>query len=334
MLANLSLTKTSAWNLINLSRGYFAASDAAHNERSNENTSAEHLVHHWLESCFKQLQLIVLWREPLKTLTVIPAMLMGFFVVAQLPLRVYSLVFSGLFIQQFTIVWFRHVWPEIRVPAQVASSSNGEREEESSKEHGLMSLKELQVHLLNLINFSESLVRQLLELRQRRPIHLCLSLCFVFSCTVLIGSRISGFSLTFILFACTLLMPGIYSHLLTQSAKQMVSRFISNKYHQLAPTSAAAAETTLMHSTESSPHNVSLFDQLKQVSFLTCYNTPFKSAETQQSVTNTSFNGDENLEQEMIEQCTEATTNALLSCTSTDSDAEAEDDIQEGFVIL
>ena len=135
--------------------------------------------------------------------------------------RFYATIMIALFIYNLNKFWFKHVWPDIRVPP------SAEREAEMKMDVDrftylhpqLMTLAELGNHLGNSIKSSEFYLHRLFQLRQQRPVAFCLLVCSILSCTAYIGNRVSGFSLMFSMLALVSTVPGIYCHLIGESTK-------------------------------------------------------------------------------------------------------------------
>lgn len=135
----------------------------------------------------------------------------------------------ALFLHNLTKVWFRHVWPEIRVPL-------GERAEEAERldidrftplHPQLMTLKELGQTIANLTQFCDKYIQKLLTLRRERPVAFSSSICFILSCTAYIGNTIDGCTLLFWILLASVTTPGIYLYLLPNNVKFYIKQSIS-----------------------------------------------------------------------------------------------------------
>lgn len=192
----------------------------------------------------------------------------------------------AIFVYNLTKVWFRHVWPEIRVPPEEG------REEESRLDVDrwtylhpqLMTLTELRLVISNLMNTSELYLQNLLAIRRERPVAFCSVICFSLSCTAFIGNRICGSTLIFSIATALVTAPGIYLYLLPRSAKDYLKRRISSLNFQTTSVEPQSEqESTPPQSpptttTSSAVPHLTLFDHLRRRSFLT-YREPSESTE-------------------------------------------------------
>lgn len=127
--------------------------------------------------------------------------------------------------------WFRHVWPDIRVPP------GEDREEEMRLDVDrwtylhpqLMTLVELKQHVEKFKRLGGKYLQDLLLLRQQKPVTFCSLLCSIFMCTAIIGSRLSGMCLVFCSVAILMTAPGIYVHLLPDNLKELLWQNIGLK---------------------------------------------------------------------------------------------------------
>lgn len=119
----------------------------------------------------------------------------------------------AIFVYNLIIVWFKHIWPEIRVP------QDAEQEEQSRLDVDrwtllhphVITLNEFCQIINNLMKICESYLEKLLALRREKPIHFCLVVCSCLSCTAFIGNKFSGQILIFsILAVLSILAPVIY----------------------------------------------------------------------------------------------------------------------------
>lgn len=141
----------------------------------------------------------------------------------------YAIIMIASFFYNLTRLWFRHIWPEIRVPPEE------DKEEEARLDVNrwtylhpdLMSLNEFAGITSNLIKASENYTSQLILLRREKPIKFCLIICSILSCTAFIGNRISDLNLIFLIVTALVLAPGIYLYLLPDSAKLYLKNYIN-----------------------------------------------------------------------------------------------------------
>jgi len=133
----------------------------------------------------------------------------------------------AIFCYNLTKVWFKHIWPEIRVPP------SREQEEEARIDVDrwtllhpqLMTLKELQQLLRNLTTTTTQLcLPKLLQMRRQQPGAFCLGVCSFFTCTAYLGSRVSDLGLLCCAIATLVLAPGIYLYLLPNVAQDYLRR--------------------------------------------------------------------------------------------------------------
>lgn len=133
----------------------------------------------------------------------------------------YATIMIALFIHNLTKVWFRHIWPEIRVPP-------GESRELQDKldldrfthlHPHLMSLDELCDHVNYYRKSCDHNWQQLFDLRRNRPILFCFLVCSIFTCTATIGNFISGLSLIFATLTAIIILPGVYLYLIPENLK-------------------------------------------------------------------------------------------------------------------
>lgn len=136
----------------------------------------------------------------------------------------------GIFFYNLTKVWFKHVWPEIRVPP---ANTNEEEAEKSDVNRWtylhpqLLTLNELKTFIRNLIKLSEyHILRNLSELRREKPTAFCILICSTLTCTAYIGNCIDGFKLIFSMVIALSTLPGIYLYLLPESLKAYLQDLI------------------------------------------------------------------------------------------------------------
>lgn len=153
----------------------------------------------------------------------------------------------AIFVYNLNKFWFRHVWPAIRVPP------SGDREEEMRLDVDrwtylhpqLMTLRELQYHLGNLIRISEGHLKRQLQLRRENPTRFCSQLCFIFFCTAYLGQTISGLTLVFSILVIIMSAPGIYAHLLPEEYKEWLRQHYRSLIATDEPQNVRAEESGL-----------------------------------------------------------------------------------------
>lgn len=117
----------------------------------------------------------------------------------------------ALFAYNLTIFWFRHVWPEIRVPVPE------EREIESRLDvdrwtplhPDLITLKEFGQLINNLMKLSNQKMQKLLELRRNRPEIFCATICLFLTFTAYLG-RVNNLVLLLDTILILLILNGFY----------------------------------------------------------------------------------------------------------------------------
>lgn len=177
----------------------------------------------------------------------------------------------AIFVYNLTKVWFRHIWPEIRVPPEEG------RDEESRLDIDrwtylhpqLMTLTELKQVIGNLMKTSELYLQNLLAIRRDRPVAFCSAICFTLSCTAFIGNRICGSTLIFCITTALVTAPGIYLYLLPKSFKDYIKQRISSANFlaapsELQPESESSSSPPTTASSSSSSSQSSLSDQLRR----------------------------------------------------------------------
>lgn len=195
--------------------------------------------------------------------------------------RFYATVLIAIFVYNLTKVWFKHVWPEIRV----APSPEAEQESIMDVDRfallhpHLMTLSELGRLISNLMKIGELYVGKLLQLRREKPGSFCLLICSILSCTAYVGSIISGLNLTLFIVAALVSGPGIYLYLLPAQVKQYLSKtFLVEIFHQAIQESideqyqnkspvkdpSQAAPST---SPSATTHSKTLFDNLLSMAY-------------------------------------------------------------------
>lgn len=135
----------------------------------------------------------------------------------------------ALFMYNMVTLWFRHIWPEIRVPPEEGKDEEARLDINrwTYLHPDLMTLNEFLQIASNLIKASENHISQLLILRREKPIKFCLIICSILSCTAFIGNRISDLNLILLIATTLFLAPGIYLYLLPDSAKLFVKSYIN-----------------------------------------------------------------------------------------------------------
>lgn len=167
--------------------------------------------------------------------------------------RFYATILLGLFAYNLIKVWFRYIWPEIRVPLD-----NGRDEELrvgvdrwTHLHPHLLTLEEFKKVTENLMKAGETHLHKLLVLRREKPATFCLAICSTLSCTALIGSRISDLKLLFIATSVLTLAPGIYLHVLPKAAKNYLRNLIN--LNQLLITHSSSDNESSIPKISSSP---------------------------------------------------------------------------------
>jgi hypothetical protein len=176
------------------------------------------------------------------------------------------------------------VWPEIRVPPGVDREAELRLDVDrwTYLHPQLMTLAELNQHIGNLMKLGERYLRDLLELRQRKPVAFCSLLCSIFMFTAFIGNQLSGLCLVFTTLIIIMTAPGIYVHLLPEPMKQWLYENIGRSL-SMAPHETSAPEEKLLEPHKISPSELTsnlgskissttksieqLFETLKQKSF-------------------------------------------------------------------
>lgn len=199
--------------------------------------STEYLVYNWLEASFAWFQMIVLWHDPIVSIFTISALFISFLLLTYFAPKFYATIMIGIFVYNLTKVWFRHVWPEIRVPPANSNEKEAERSDVNRWTYlhpQVMTLNELQNIIRNLIKISEYyILENLLKLRREKPINFCILICSALSCTAYIGNRVCGFKLIFSMVLALFTLPGIYLYLLPESLKRAYLQNFSNIFQQL-----------------------------------------------------------------------------------------------------
>lgn len=249
----------------------------------------------------------------------------------------------AIFVYQLTRVWFRHIWPEIRVPPTAG------REEESRLDvdrwtylhPDLMTLAELRQATSNLIKTSEFYLNKLLAMRREKPVTFCLVICSSLSCTAYIGNRISGSTITLFILTVLVSAPAFYLHLLPKSAKDYLRKKFGANQQSIAAKTITSTETDtqleVSTPTSSSPlYPLSLFEHLRRKSS--------SSSSTEVVSTNVQTTSDNNLgeveaKQQQLEDRAESCHNNSkssddLSLNESTSLIDFDDEQQDGFVIL
>lgn len=192
-------------------------SAASHNKNQ---ASTEYLVYNWLEASFAWLQMVILWHDPVFSLGAIAVMFTSFFLLTFVAPRFYATIMIILFVNHFVRVWFRYVWPEIRVPPRGGDDDSRLDVDRFTYLHPqVMTLKELCDEVRKFSQNMESSVAALLALRRERPIVFCSIICTILSCTAYIGNRVNGATLLLCAMTATITLPGIYLRVLPEAAR-------------------------------------------------------------------------------------------------------------------
>lgn len=171
-----------------------------------------------------------------------------------------------IFVHNLTKVWFKHVWPEIRVPPE-ADREEGSRldiDRWTYLHSQIMTLEEFKNSIKNLMKISESYIEKMLLLRRERPVIFCIKICSILSFTAYIGNRISDLTLITSFIALLFTVPGIYIHLLPNKAKE----YLKNKLTPLTKANLSFEEQTYPESQNALPTSElaatrSLFEHFK-----------------------------------------------------------------------
>lgn len=194
--------------------------------------------------------------------------------------RFYATILIAIFVYNFTKVWFKHVWPEIRVApnpeAELESMMDVDRF--SHLHPHLMTISEFGRLVSNLIELGKIYTSKLLELRHKKPGSFCLLICSLFSCTAYVGNQMSG--LNFILFIVTGLVsaPGIYLYLLPAQVKKYLSETTivqvfhraiqdSRDQHDQNQSPVMDAPKPSLAPTSTTSHSKTLFDSLLSMAY-------------------------------------------------------------------
>lgn len=186
----------------------------------------------------------------------------------------------AIFVYNLTKVWFRHIWPEIRVPPEEGHDEESRLDIDrwTYLHPQLMTLTELKQVIGNLIKTSELYLQNLLAIRRNRPVAFCSVVCFTLSCTAFIGNRICGSTLIFFITTTLVTAPGIYLYLLPNSAKDYIKHRISSINFLAASTEFQPESSTLSLSSSLLPSPTettttlqsTLSDQLRRRIFSIC----------------------------------------------------------------
>lgn len=203
---------------------------------NNAPQSTEYLVHYWLEASFAWFQMVVLWHDPIVSIFTISGLFTSFLLLTYFAPRFYATIMIAIFVYNLTKVWFRYVWPEIRVPPANINEEEAERSDVNRWTYlhpQVMTLNEFNDIVRNLIKISDyHILRNLLKLRCEKPIHFCILICSTLSCTAYIGNRIDGFKLIFSMVLALFTLPGIYLYLLPESLKKAYLQDFLNTFQQ------------------------------------------------------------------------------------------------------
>lgn len=191
------------------------------NNNHEVQNSTEYIMYNWLEALFAKFQMIVLWHEPLISAYAICSLLSSYFLLTYFAPRLYATILITIFVHQSTRLWFRYIWPEIRVPP------SREAEEAEKADIGrytilhpqLMTLDELIDEFVNIGKICDYYIEKMLLLRQEKPFIFCSIICTFFYITATIGETISGFTLIFCLLLSITIGPGIYINVIPESLK-------------------------------------------------------------------------------------------------------------------
>lgn len=144
--------------------------------------------------------------------------------------RFYATILIALFIYNATKIWFRYVWPEIRVkPSPLAEfAARADINRYTLLHPNLMTLEELGQEISRIAKFCDHFViANMLILRQEKPIVFCSMVCgslYVLAC---IGDKYSGYTILFWVLTVICLGPGAYIHLLPEDLKIKLRSFVT-----------------------------------------------------------------------------------------------------------
>lgn len=205
-------------------------SSAGANQRPPGNASStEYLVLNWLESTFAWFQVVILWHDPFLSLCTLTGLISSLLLLTYLAPRFYATLMIALFTYNLTKVWFKHVWPEIRVPPEDEDVQRADVNRWTYLHPDVMTLKEFGQVTRNLRLLLEFYLKKMIILRHKRPVAFCSIICSTLSCTAYLGHRVDGLTLVFSSMILLVLAPGIYMHLLPNEVKKYLWKTIGLK---------------------------------------------------------------------------------------------------------
>lgn len=285
----IQLTSNISESIRNQQQNTYARLDESDDETKQKNNNApqstEYLVYNWLEASFAWFQMVVLWHDPVVSIFSISGLFASFLLLTYFAPRFYATIMIGIFLYNLTKVWFKHVWPEIRVPPANINEEEAEKSDVGRWTYlhpQIMTLNEFKTFIRNLIKLSEYYIKgNLLELRREKPTSFCILICSTLSCTAYIGNCIDGSKLIFSMVIALSTLPGIYLYLLPESLKANLQDFSSTfqnllrhydkqqRQHLQLDLEKDSSAQDQREEKEKVVETLSLFDHLKRNSFLT-----------------------------------------------------------------
>lgn len=145
----------------------------------------------------------------------------------------YASIAIAFFIYNLVLVWFRHVWPEIRVPPENEEASRLDVDRWTYLHPQLLTLSELKRLINNIMHIiAEHYFQDLSRMRQKEHARFCSIICSILLATAYIGNHISGMNLLFILTTFIVATPGIYLYLLPKKFQtSLIEFFLTNVFN-------------------------------------------------------------------------------------------------------
>lgn len=140
--------------------------------------------------------------------------------------NVFTTITLALFVYYLTIFWFRHIWPEIRVPLDADKEIESRLDDNrwTPLHPEIMTLKEVGSLLREKLNL---ILKKQMKFRHENPILFCLSTCIILSVLAVIGNN-DNLAVLFDLLYYAFIFCGVYKYLLPKSSQSFIKRQLLN----------------------------------------------------------------------------------------------------------